>query len=218
MRDLAYEDKLGVSARIHSQKVLLGNRTLLENHGVNVPDISLEEKYTSTGKRALYLAVCGKLAAMFVVSYAVDLNLRPFLKKLEDSGVSIIVRTNDVNVTEDLLSRGFGIPKTAFCVLGSVAGRLFSRRRNEVSDSAPAKLGHNGNAFTMLRAVTAAAALVKNADFGVILQIALSVLGFAVCAILAATSSGLGSFTALLVAAAVSAAAYFVPDLINRKD
>lgn len=218
VRDLAYEDKLGVSARIHSQKVLLGNRTLLENHGVNVPDISLEEKYTSTGKRALYLAVCGKLAAMFVVSYAVDLNLRPFLKKLEDSGVSIIVRTNDVNVTEDLLSRGFGIPKTAFCVLGSVAGRLFSRRRNEVSDSAPAKLGHNGNAFTMLRAVTAAAALVKNADFGVMLQIALSVLGFAVCAILAATSSGLGSFTALLVAAAVSAAAYFVPDLINRKD
>ena len=218
VRDLAYEDKLGVSARIHSQKVLLGNRTLLENHGVNVPDISLEEKYTSTGKRALYLAVCGKLAAMFVVSYAVDLNLRPYFKKLEDAGISIIVRTNDVNVTEDLLSRGFGLPKTAFCVLGSVAGRLFARRRNEVSPSAPAKLGHNGNAFTMLRAVTAAAALVRNADFGVVLQIALSVLGFAVCAILAATSNVPGGITSCLIAAALAAAAYFVSDLINRKD
>ncbi|MBO4500836.1 MAG: hypothetical protein J5760_01240, partial [Clostridia bacterium] len=218
VRDLAYEDKLGVSARIHSQKVLLGNRTLLENHGVNVPDISLEEKYTSTGKRALYLAVCGKLAAMFVVSYAVDLNLRPYLKKLEDSGVSIIVRTNDVNVTEDLLSRGFGIPKEAFCVLGSVAGRLFARRRNEAAEKAPAKMGHNGTAFTLLRAVTAAASLVRNADFGVMLQIALSVLGFAVCAILAATSNTPGGITSCLIAAALAAAAYFVPELINRKD
>ena len=218
VRDLAYEDKLGISARIHSQKVLLGNRTLLENHGVNVPDPALEEKYTSTGKRVLYLAVCGKLAAMFVVSYAVDLNLRPFFEKLEDSGVSIIVRTNDVNVTEDLLSRGFGLPKTAFCVLGSVAGRLFARRRNEEAESAPAKLGHNGDAFTMLRAVTAAASLVKNADFGIMLQIALAVLGFAVCVILAATSNVPGSITSCLIAAAVAAAAYFVPDLINRKD
>ena len=218
VRDLAYEDKLGISARIHSQKVLLGNRTLLENHGVTVPDKSLEEKYTVSGKRALYLAVCGKLAAMFVVSYAVDLNLRPFFERLENAGVSIIIRTNDVNVTEDLLSRGFGLPKSAFCVLGSVAGRLFASRRNEAAAKAPAKLGHNGTAFTMLRAVTAAASLVRNADFGMMLQIALSVLGFAVCAILAATSSGIGAFTTLLVAAAVCAAAYFVPDLINRKD
>ena len=218
VRDLAYEDKLGVSARIHSQKVLLGNRTLLQNHGVTVPEISLEEKYTVSGKRPLYLAVCGKLAAMFVVSYAVDLNLRPYFKKLEDSGVSIIVRTNDVNVTEDLLSRGFGLPKEAFCVLGSVAGRLFANRRNEVAEKAPAKMGHNGTAFTMLRAVTAAAALVRNAEFGIVFQIALSVLGFAVCAILAATASGIGAFTSLLVAAAFSAAAYCVPELINRKD
>lgn len=218
VRDLAYEDKLGISARIHSQKVLLGNRTLLENHGVTVPDKSLEEKYTSTGKRVMYLAVCGKLAAMFVVSYAVDLNLRNLFEKLEDAGVTVIVRTNDVNVTEDLLSRGFGLPKSAFCVLGSVAGRLFARRKDEVSDRAPAKLAHNGNAFTMLRAVTAAAAVLRNADFGIMLQIALSVLGFAVCAILAATSSGLGAITSCLVAAATAAAAYFVSDLINRKD
>ena len=218
VRDLVYEEKLGISARIHSQKVLLGNRALLQNHSVNVPDKALEDKYTKTGKRVLYLAVCGKLAAMFVVSYAVDLKLRSTLEKLEDAGITIMVRTNDVNVTQDLLSRGFGIPKEAFCVLGSVAGRLFGNRRDEVSPFADIRMGHDGTAHSMLRAVTATLALLKNAEFGVFVQIALSVMSFAVCAILAATAKVPGAIASFLIASVLGTVAYFTSDFINRKD
>ena len=129
-----------------------------------------------------------------------------------------MVRTNDVNVTQDLLSRGFGIPKEAFCVLGSVAGRLFGNRRDEVSPFADIRMGHDGTAHSMLRAVTATLALLKNAEFGVFVQIALSVMSFAVCAILAATAKVPGAIASFLIASVLGTVAYFTSDFINRKD
>lgn len=218
VRELAYEDKLGVSARIHSQKVLLGNRTLLENHNVEVPDKSLEEKYARSGKRVVFLAVGGRLAAMFVVSYAVDLRLKASLEKLDDAGTQVIVRTNDVNITEELLSRGFGIRKNMFSILSSVGGRLFVRRRDEISPSAPVKLAHNGNAFSMLRAVSAAQQLCKNSDFSVAFQIALCTIGFIASAIITATAGSFGAITSFVFAALCGVVSYIITYFINGRD
>ncbi len=184
VRDLVYEDKLGISARILGQKVLLGNRSLLLTHGIDVPEDGQEKKQLRAGKNVIYLAVAGNPAAMFVVSYKLDTGLKPYFEELEAAGTQILVRTNDVNVTEDMLSQGFDMPPSAFRVLGSVAGRLYTNRREEVKEKLSVKAVHNGSAVSMLRLVTAAQRLTKDMDALFVLQVILSVVGIAGAAVL----------------------------------
>ena len=190
VKELVYEDKLGIAARIHNQPVLLGNRNLLVHHNIEVPEKTLEERYSHSGRKVMYLAVAGKIAALFVVSYAVDKNLAPYFRQLEANGIQVLVRTNDVNVTEELISKSFGLPQETFKVLSSVAGRLFKRRRDAVCDKLPAGIVHDGTAFSMLRAVAAACSVSAGVKLGAIVQIILSVLGAVVCAALYCTSLG----------------------------
>lgn len=204
VKELVYEDKLGIAARIHNQPVLLGNRNLLVHHNIEVPEKSLEERYSHNGRKVMYLAVAGKIAALFVVSYAVDKNLAPYFRQLEANGIQVLVRTNDVNVTEELISKSFELPQETFKVLSSVAGRLFKRRRDAVCDKLPAGIVHDGTAFSMLRAVAAACSVSAGVKLGAIVQIILSVLGAVVCAALYCTSLGavVNGLTALILLAA----------------
>ena len=190
VKELVYEDKLGISARIHGQKVLLGNKNLLINHSVEMPDGISEDKYTHSGRKVMYLAVAGKLAALFVVSYAVDKNLEPYFRLLESNGIQVLVRTNDVNVTEELISKSFGLPQETFKILSSVAGKLFKRRRDAVCDRLPAKIVHDGTAFSMLRAVAASCNITSQAKLGSVIQIILSALGLVLSLVLYCTANG----------------------------
>lgn len=190
VKELNYEDKLGISAWIHNQKVLLGNRNMLVHHNIDVPDKSVEDKYAHSGRKVIYLAVAEKIAAMFVVSYAVDKNLEPYLRVLEANGIQTLVRTNDVNVTEELISEHFGLPQENFRVLSSVAGKLFKRRRDAVVDKLPAGIIHDGTAYSMLRALASSCNITAKARLGSVLQIIISALGFVLAVALFGTGSG----------------------------
>ena len=178
VKELTYEDKLGIAARIHNQKVLLGNRNLLVNHNVEVPEKMLEERYSHSGRKVMYLAVAGKLAAVFVVSYAVDKSLGKYFRVLEDNGIQVLVRTNDVNVTQELIADSFGLPRETFKILSATAGRLFKRRRDAVCDRLPAGIIHDGTAYSMLRAVAASCDISAKMRFASVVQIIISALGF----------------------------------------
>ena len=204
VKELVYEDKLGIAARIHGQKVLLGNRNLLVHHNIDVPEKSLEERYSHSGRKVMYLAVAGKIAALFVVSYAVDKKLTPYLKRLEKNGIQVLVRTNDVNVTEQLISKSFGMPQENFKMLSSVAGRLFKRRRDAVTDKLPARIVHDGTAYSMLKSVAAACDVASKVKIGSIVQIILSVLGFVFSMALYCSSAG-AVFSGLTAAAFLGA-------------
>ena len=197
-RELTYEDKLGIAARIHNQKVLFGNRNLLVHHNIQMPDKAIEEKYSHDGRKVIYLAVAESIAAMFVVSYAVDRNLGKYFKVLEENGIQVLVRTNDVNVTEELIADSFGLPQETFKVLSAVAGKLFKRRRDAVCDKLPASIVHDGTAYSMLRSVAASCGMESSKKLGTVAQIVLSALGFVLSTALYCT--GLGSLMSGLTA------------------
>lgn len=215
VKELNYEDKLGISGRIHNQKILLGNRSMLINHNIEIPEKALEEKYSHSGRKVIYLAVAEKMAAMFVVSYAVDENLVDYLRVLEANGIQMLVRTNDVNVTEELVSGSFGLPQENFRILSSAAGKLFKRRRDAVTDKLPAGIVHDGTAYSMLRAVASCCNMISKYKLGIILQIIISVLGFVFSAALFCTGSaemftGITTFLFLAAGLMISSVLVFV--------
>lgn len=177
VRELVYEDKLGISARIYEQKVLLGNRNMLIHHSIKVPEKSFEEKYIHSGRKVIYLACNEQLAAMFVVSYSVDDDIKNYLKQLESNGIQILVRTNDVNVTENLISNRFGLSPDNFKILSSVAGRLYKRRKDAVIDRLPAGIIHDGEPQSMLKSIAACCTMALKNKIGMIVSIAVMVIG-----------------------------------------
>ncbi|MCR5523742.1 MAG: hypothetical protein K6F64_08945 [Clostridia bacterium] len=206
VRELVYEDKMGISARIYEQKVLLGNRNMLIHHNIKAPEKSFEDRYTHSGRKVIYLACNEQLAAMFVVSYRVDEAMKNYLKQLESNGIQTLVRTNDVNVTEELISERFGLKQNDFKILSSVAGRLYKRRRDTVTDRLPAGIIHDGKAISMLRAVSASCTMATKSKLGTILQIALMVISIALSVLIGVTAEhGLSAAFGVLIMLAESA-------------
>lgn len=184
VENLVYEDKLGLSAWIHGRRVLVGNRDLLINHNVEAPGRESELKYRHDNRQIMYLAVSGKIAAMFVVGYKANPGIKSSLKMMESKGISILVRTSDANITEELISNFFGLHKNAVKIISAVAGEMYRKERLK-KRNAEAKIIHNGSVKSMLAAVNAAAGLYYSEGLLSAIQSILSAFGLGLTVLLA---------------------------------
>ncbi len=155
VRDMIYEDRLGLSATIYNQRVLLGNRNLLTHHNIEVPLKSEEDKVKHNGRKVLYIAIDSQVAAMFVFNYVEDESLRDSINEMSDNGFSLVVRTDDPNVTDELIAARFGIVQKDIKITLSQGARIFSAYRDSVVDSAPAKVLHDGSARSYFKSIAA---------------------------------------------------------------
>ncbi len=154
--DIIYEDRLGTSAWIYRKKILVGTRELLIHHGVQVPKEEFEEKYTRKGRKILYLAVTGKLMAMFVVSYNADPQLKKALRKLEKSGMTILVNSADPFINDESIAQLFSLPDGFVRAMTSSNGRVFEKYSNMCTEKSPAYVVHNGTALGFVSAMCGA--------------------------------------------------------------
>ncbi len=141
---LLYEQDMGLSGWVGGRRVLVGNRRLLENHGVDVPSRDYEMRYTKDGRQLVYLSTGGDLCAMFVVSYTADPGIEEALHRLTDAGVTLLVRTADPNVTGQLIHDVFGVEEDSVRILDTAAGRVRDALVLEQDERAEAVLAVNG--------------------------------------------------------------------------
>ena len=193
-----YEDKMGTSAWIYQKKILVGNRDLLIHHGVTVPKEDYEKKYTRKGRKALYLAVAGKVMAMFIVSYEADPTLKKLLKKLERSGITVILRSCDPYINEESLKNIFDVPEGFIRVMTASNGRSFEKYSGAVAEKSPAYAVHNGSAQAFIASVLGADNLVGTEKTISALSAFGSAIGFGVAALLG-FMGGMSQLTAVNV-------------------
>ena len=155
------EEQMGTSAWVYQKKVLVGNRNLLINHGVSVPKISFEQKFTRRNRKALYLAVDGKIMAMFIVSYSADPNLKRELKKLEKTDITLIVKSNDPYINEESIANLFNLPRGYIKVMNRQASRVFEKYSDMQVEKSPAYVVHNGTAKGLISAMRGALTVVS---------------------------------------------------------
>lgn len=185
---LAYEDKLGLSAWIFNRRVLVGNGDLLRNHNVEIPDTALIERHLTEGRYPLYLAIDGKAAAVFIVSYDVNGDNARLLKKIERNSISVLVRSDDANITDEMVAKNLSLPRSGVKVLSAVSGDIYMNYKKETTSAADALLLHDGKASSFLYAVKNALSL---GDFKQILntfQICSMGIGVAIVAALSLVS------------------------------
>lgn len=185
VESLAYEDKLGLSAWIYNRRVLVGNRQMLINHNVEAPNKDFEKKYLHDGRCPLYLAIEGKIAAMFIVSYDGNTELSVPIRIAERNGVTLLVKTADANITEELICFALRLVPSSTKVLNAVAGEIFGELKKEIKPSADAHILHDGRAYSMLTALCAVFSLGSFKNITMIMQTVGVSIGIAVTAVLA---------------------------------
>ena len=145
---IIYEDGMGLSAWVGGKRVLIGNRELMINHGIDIPSHDYENKYVGSGKDILYLANSGELTAMFVLSYHADKEVYRSLGIMAERGVRLVINCSDPNITVKKLCGIFGYPESQLNLLSSKYQQKCAELTEE-RENAPAAAVYNGSLFAL---------------------------------------------------------------------
>ena len=167
---LSYEDERGLMGWVRGKRVLVGNRSLLENHGVTPPDRSVELEHTQNGRQVTYIASAGELVAMLITNYEFSPTMKQELQRLEDNGVSFLVSTTDPNVTAKLVSDRFGLFFRSVKVLGGEYAKQFKELEGEAESSTRAYLATKGRVNVLARVLAACVRVRGNMTAALVLQ------------------------------------------------
>ena len=150
---LAYEQDMGVSGWVSGRRTLIGNRRLMENHGITLPTKEYEARYIKDDRTIVYLSTGGELSAMFVVSYLAHPDIRAQLKALCKGHTRLLIRTCDPNVTAARVAAVMGVEEHSIQVLTAGQGRAYGRALEPADDRVNAQLACGGRAQSKLYGV-----------------------------------------------------------------
>lgn len=98
-----YEDNLGISGWVGNTHIMIGNRSLMEAHGVKAADLEIDRNILRQGYFPVYVACDQKACALMIVRYEIDEEIEQELTRLSNRGVAILVNNCDPNITEQML-------------------------------------------------------------------------------------------------------------------
>ncbi len=156
---IKYEERLGVSGWINDRRIFIGNRTLLEAHGITTPSIEVDKKILRQGFFPVYLASQGKPCALLIVKYNVKKDIAIKLQKLSGMGITFLIDNCDPNLTNLMVADYFGIWEESVRIMGS-SGSQLNRNATEPEPYFSSPCCHGGS-FTQLADVFITASKVK---------------------------------------------------------
>lgn len=185
VESLIYEPGKGYTAWVDDKRIVLGTREMLQKHDIEPPSVETEMQYiNSPGRRPIYLAVSGKLYGMFVAGYISDAGVQGMLEGLVQSGVSLLVTSDDMNVTSGLIEEIYDLPKGIAKVLGQRELEMLEPLTGYLDES-EGVMTHIGSFTSFIGGMRAAASCAVAERMGSILQVVSAGFGCFLCFVLA---------------------------------
>ncbi len=147
---IKYEDNLGLSGWVGDTHVMIGNRSLMQSHGVRIPDLDVDRKILHRGYFPVYIACEQRACALLVIGYRPDRTIENELGRLCDRGVTLLVSNCDPNITEEMLCDYYSLYPDLVKILDH-NGKDKYERRIEPVDSSSAHAFHKGDIVSYLR-------------------------------------------------------------------
>ncbi len=174
---IIYEDGMGLSAWVGGKRVLIGNRELMINHGIDIPSHDYENKYVGSGKDILYLANSGELTAMFVLSYHADRDVYASLGVMAERGVRLVINCSDPNITKKKLSDIFGYPESQLNLLSSKYQQKCAELTEE-RETAPAAAVYDGSLYALSNLLNCCGIIRQSSFAAALIEMIGIILGF----------------------------------------
>ncbi|MCL6565448.1 MAG: heavy metal translocating P-type ATPase [Acidobacteriia bacterium] len=101
---------LGVTGRVAGREVVLGNRALLEQLGIDATPLEqAAERLRRAGQTVMLLAVDGRAAGLLGVADPIKDSAREAIRALHAEGLRIVMLTGDSRTTAEAVARELGI-------------------------------------------------------------------------------------------------------------
>lgn len=183
--NVVYENNMGLSGWVDGRRVLIGNRLLMQNHGVPLPNDSYEKANPiEAPDNPIYLSNSGEVSARFLVKYSIDEALAYQLDKLAYQGKELIVYTTDANIDASLIESLYGYPIDLITIMPSELQDEF-REISQPREEMPAEIVFTGKPASFIAAILAAGNARSSILLGTIIQLFQIVLGYGLIALMA---------------------------------
>lgn len=196
---VVYEEHKGLSGWIGKTRVLIGNRGLMDAHGIKIPPPEVDKKILRGGGFPVYLAVNGQPSCLFVVGYEADPDIAYQLQRLSATGVTLLVDAADPNLSANMLCDYFGLYGESVKLIPAAAVPLLEQAV-EPAEKADAPALYRGTVSGFAALLTAAIRLKGTVAAMTALHVTGMCLGLALAAYF--TFAGLPAFVAALPLAA----------------
>ncbi len=134
-----YENQLGITGWVKDRRLFIGNRTLLEAHGIKLPSLEVDKKIMRQGFFPVYVASGQKACALLVIKYNVSPRVAKELAKLCNIGVTILVNNCDSNISEQMLCDYFSLDPDSIKIMTDSGIHMYKTQVNYTKTShAPA--------------------------------------------------------------------------------
>lgn len=196
VEDFEYEHEKGIVGRVNGKRIFVGNRNLLINHHLEPPARSDETPYASGNNQVIYIAVDADVSAMMVLTYSADRRRTAELQRLEDSGIGLVLRTMDPNITPDFVAKLFNLDSASVTILEPEMGEVYRKLVHRETPRSDATVATKGRVETLMNIISLCVEMKKNVNILLILQTLAIILGFILVAFLAcfAAMNALSSF------------------------
>ena len=132
VRDFASPSGKGVSGVIDNRNVVIGNRTIFDEAGIDTSALAADaEKLRGDGATAVYVAIDGKAAGIIAVADPIKATTPSAVRKLKESGVHVVMLTGDNATTAKAVAAKLGIDDVKADVLPEDKAKFVSELRRQ---------------------------------------------------------------------------------------
>jgi len=130
--DFDSDPGLGVWGRVDGETVLVGNRRLMDRHGIAIDTLTaIAEEERTQGATAIYAAVDGKPAGILVIADAIKDSTPAALDALRKAGLRIVMLTGDNVRTAQAVGESLGLNEVFADVLPEDKAAIVKRLQSE---------------------------------------------------------------------------------------
>lgn len=122
----------GVTGRIAGQRVLLGNRLLMEAESVDTTDLDAEaDQLRKDGATVIFAAVAGKVAGLLAIADPIKETTEAAISALQKDGIRVVMLTGDNRTSAEAVARKLHIDEVEAEVLPEDKGKVIQRLKDE---------------------------------------------------------------------------------------
>ena len=170
-----YEDTLGISGWVENELLFVGNRALMETHGIEVPSIEVDKRILRNGCFPVYVATVQKACALLIVKYNPRLEIAKELRKLSGLGVTLLFINTDPNINVDMISDYFDIYDDSIKLVSN-AGKFMYENTVISREPMPSPATFKRKNLAFVKIMNCASSINKSNNLFSILYIVISIL------------------------------------------
>jgi Cu+-exporting ATPase len=122
----------GIEAEIDNHHLLLGNRRLMNERGIELKNFeAAAEKLSNSGKTQMFAALDGKFAGIIAVADRVKPEAKAAVSALQNLGIEVVMITGDNHRTAEAVAAEVGIKRVLAEVLPAAKAEEIERLQNE---------------------------------------------------------------------------------------